>query len=77
MPLNEGIQLPVPPKKDVQVPEKIITGKNPEAAAARHNLATVLKRNADRGMFTINLSSGHERTLYAFLDPACPNCRLL
>ncbi|MES4063026.1 IncI1-type conjugal transfer protein TrbB, partial [Escherichia coli] len=27
--------------------------------------------------FTINLSSGHERTLYAFLDPACPNCRLL
>lgn len=28
-------------------------------------------------MFTINLSSGHERTLYAFLDPACPNCRLL
>ncbi|HGY6460035.1 TPA: DsbC family protein, partial [Escherichia coli] len=56
MPLNEGIQLPVPPKKDVQVPEKTITSKNPEAAAARHNLATVLKRNADRGMFTINLS---------------------
>ncbi|HFK1238605.1 TPA: IncI1-type conjugal transfer protein TrbB, partial [Escherichia coli] len=77
VPLNEGIQLPVPPKKNVQVPEKTITGKNPEAAAARHNLATVLKRNADRGMFTINLSSGHERTLYAFLDPACPNCRLL
>ncbi|EPJ1395334.1 IncI1-type conjugal transfer protein TrbB, partial [Escherichia coli] len=70
-------QLPVPPKKDVQVPEKTITSKNPEAAAARHNLATVLKRNADRGMFTINLSSGHERTLFAFLDPACPNCRLL
>lgn len=77
VPLNEGIQLPVPPKKDVQVPEKTITSKNPEAAAARHNLATVLKRNADRGMFTINLSSGHERTLFAFLDPACPNCRLL
>ena len=77
VPLNEGIQLPVPPKKNVQVPEKTITSKNPEAATARHNLATVLKRNADRGMFTINLSSGHERTLYAFLDPACPNCRLL
>ncbi|ECZ9484804.1 DsbC family protein, partial [Shigella sonnei] len=43
----------------------------------RRNLATVLKRNADRGMFTINLSTGHERTLYAFLDPACINCRLL
>lgn len=48
-----------------------------EAAAARKNLATVLKRNADRGMFTINLSSGRERTLYAFLDPRCPNCRAL
>ena len=48
VPLNEGIQLPVPPKKDVQVLEKTITSKNPEAAAARHNLATVLKRNADR-----------------------------
>ncbi|MCV5662832.1 thioredoxin domain-containing protein, partial [Escherichia coli] len=51
--------------------------KNPDAEAARHNLHTVLKRNADRGMFNINLSSGHDRTLYAFLAPACPNCRLL
>lgn len=48
-----------------------------QAAEARRNLATVLKRNADQGMFTINLSTGHERTLYAFLDPACINCRLL
>ncbi|HGB0710624.1 TPA: DsbC family protein [Salmonella enterica subsp. enterica serovar Typhimurium] len=51
--------------------------ENAEATAARKNLATVLKRNADRGMFTISLSSGHERTLYAFLDPRCPNCRAL
>ncbi|EDV0069649.1 thioredoxin fold domain-containing protein [Salmonella enterica subsp. enterica] len=51
--------------------------ENAEATAARKNLATVLKRNADRGMFTITLSSGHERTLYAFLDPRCPNCRAL
>ncbi|EDW8497502.1 DsbC family protein [Salmonella enterica subsp. enterica serovar Enteritidis] len=77
VPLKESIPLPVTPKKDVQVPEKTLTSKNPEAAAARHNLATVLKRNADRGMFTVNLSSGHERTLYAFLDPRCPNCRAL
>lgn len=76
-PLNESIPLPITPKKDVRVPEKTLTSKNQEAAAARHNLATVLKRNADRGMFTVNLSSGHERTLYAFLDPACPDCRLL
>lgn len=65
------------PRKKTSVPDKTLTSKNPEAAAARHNLAAVLKRNADRGMFTVNLSSGHERTLYAFLDPACPNCRLL
>lgn len=51
--------------------------ENAEATAARKNLATVLKRNADRGMFTITLSSGHKRTLYAFLDPRCPNCRAL
>ncbi|ECE6305567.1 DsbC family protein [Salmonella enterica subsp. salamae] len=51
--------------------------ETPEATKARQNLATVLKRNADRGMFTVNLSSGHERTLYAFLDPRCPNCRAL
>lgn len=47
------------------------------AAEARQNLASVLKRNAERGMFTIALSSGHKRTLHAFLDPQCPNCRLL
>ncbi|EIO2207909.1 thioredoxin fold domain-containing protein [Salmonella enterica] len=57
--------------------EKAEDVENAEAAAARKNLATVLKRNADRGMFTINLSSGRERTLYAFLDPRCPNCRAL
>ncbi|ELQ6863839.1 thioredoxin fold domain-containing protein, partial [Salmonella enterica] len=57
--------------------ENAENAESTEAAAARKNLATVLKRNADRGMFTINLSSGHERTLYAFLDPRCPNCRAL
>ncbi|ECC4750403.1 DsbC family protein [Salmonella enterica] len=57
--------------------ENVENAESAEAAAARKNLATVLKRNADRGMFTINLSSGRERTLYAFLDPRCPNCRAL
>lgn len=42
---------------------------------ARLQMADVLKRSADRGMFTIPLSSGHERTLYAFLDPTCAVCR--
>lgn len=57
--------------------ENTENAESAETVAARKNLATVLKRNADRGMFTINLSSGRERTLYAFLDPRCPNCRAL
>lgn len=64
-------------KKSTEVAKDVENVENAEASAARKNLATVLKRNADRGMFTITLSSGHERTLYAFLDPRCPNCRAL
>ena len=41
----------------------------------RLQMADVLKRNAARGMFTISLSEGHPRTLYAFLDPTCSVCR--
>ncbi len=41
----------------------------------RQQMADVLKRNAARGMFTISLSEGHPRTLYAFLDPTCSVCR--
>lgn len=63
--------------KSAENAENVENVENAEATAARKNLATVLKRNADRGMFTITLSSGHKRTLYAFLDPRCPNCRAL
>ena len=45
------------------------------AQPTRQAMADILKRNAERGMFTISLSSGHERTLYAFLDPTCAICR--
>jgi len=45
------------------------------ATSARQQMASILKRSADRGMFTISLSTGHERTLYAFLDPTCAVCR--
>lgn len=45
------------------------------AQPTRQLMADVLKRNADRGMFTISLSTGHARTLYAFLDPTCAVCR--
>lgn len=49
----------------------------PEAAAeARALLAERLKNGAAKQEFTIQLSSGHERSLYIFLDPECPNCRI-
>lgn len=49
----------------------------PEAAAeARAMLAERLKNGAAKQEFTIRLSSGHERSLYIFLDPECPNCRI-
>lgn len=38
-------------------------------------MVEILKRSTDRGLFTIQLSTGHERTLYAFLDPTCAVCR--
>jgi thiol-disulfide isomerase/thioredoxin len=50
---------------------------SPEAAAeARALLAERLKNGAAKQVFTIRLSSGHERSLYIFLDPECPNCRI-
>lgn len=53
----------------------VTTQTTSPAQPARQVMAEVLKRNADRGMFTIELSTGHERTLYAFLDPTCAVCR--
>ncbi|WP_272689659.1 thioredoxin fold domain-containing protein [Providencia sp. PROV033] len=50
---------------------------SPEAAAeARTLLAERLKNGATKQEFTIRLSSGHARSLYLFLDPECPNCRI-
>lgn len=46
------------------------------AAEARALLAERLKNGAAKQEFTIQLSSGHERSLYIFLDPECPNCRI-
>lgn len=47
-----------------------------EAAEARATLAERLRNGAAKQEFTIRLSSGHERSLYIFLDPECPNCRI-
>lgn len=43
--------------------------------SARQKMVGILKRSADRGLFTIPLSTGHERTLYTFLDPTCAVCK--
>lgn len=45
--------------------------------AAETQLAANLKKAASRSLFTVPLSSGHERTLYVFADPSCPNCQNL
>ena len=45
--------------------------------SVRATLPQKLKSAADRQLFTVNYSSGHDRTLYVFADPNCPNCRHL
>lgn len=47
-----------------------------DAAQARQLLASRLKNSAAKETFTVSLSSGHPRTLYMFIDPECPNCRI-
>lgn len=46
------------------------------AAEARALFAVRLQNGAAKQEFTVRLSTGHERSLYIFLDPECPNCRL-
>lgn len=45
--------------------------------AIRNTLPNKLQNAAQSGIFTIPYSSGHERTLYVFADPRCPNCQRL
>lgn len=67
--------MPVPQTQGTQVQNA--PSLSPEAAAeARALLAERLKNGAAKQEFTIRLSSGHERSLYIFLDPECPNCRI-
>lgn len=46
-------------------------------ASVRAELPDKLRKAADRKLFTIDYSTGHERTLYVFADPECPNCQRL
>lgn len=43
----------------------------------REGLPAKLQMAAERKLFTVDYSSGHERTLYVFADPECPNCQRL
>lgn len=51
----------------------------PASVASQETLSPHIMQNlqkaAGRGYFTVPLSSGHERTLYVFADPECPNCK--
>lgn len=74
-----ALQPPAPPVTPTSSPAAPVIHASPRVStqtAARLQMADVLKRNAARGMFTITLSSGHERTLFAFLDPTCGACRI-
>jgi len=46
-------------------------------ASVRGELAGKLRNAAGRGVFTVDYSTGHDRTLYVFADPQCPNCQRL
>lgn len=43
--------------------------------SVRAELPARLSKAASRGLFTVPLSSGHERTVYVFSDPNCPECQ--
>lgn len=43
--------------------------------SARATLPEKLHNAAERKLFTVDYSSGHDRTLYVFADPGCPNCQ--
>lgn len=43
----------------------------------RATLPQKLHNAAERKLFTVDYSIGHERTLYVFADPSCPNCQRL
>lgn len=72
--------LPISPATPVHTTTANITSPIPpilspeEVSEARKLLATRLQNGAARKEFTVTLSSGHPRTLFAFVDPECVNC---
>lgn len=65
-----GIARPAPPLVQNQGEWALPESKRDEVM---QNMA----KAADRKAFTVDYSEGHERTLYVFADPSCPNCQRL
>ncbi|ASL95925.1 hypothetical protein BVG94_24900 (plasmid) [Serratia marcescens] len=87
-PAQQVVPLTLPPhatkaeRPEVPVPVQQTRAPAPEdgwalPASVRSTLPQKLQSAADRQLFTVNYSSGHDRTLYVFADPNCPNCRHL
>ncbi|MEN4545935.1 thioredoxin fold domain-containing protein [Pantoea agglomerans] len=80
-----GIPLMQAPVQGTRTDSPAVTSEQPAAAApadgwslplnVRAELPARLSKAASRGLFTVPLSSGHERTVYVFSDPNCPECQ--
>lgn len=73
IPETPQIELPVavPPPAAALLAPAIKESSNNSLAIR----AASLKKAADSGRYTINLSSGRTRTIYVFSDPLCPHCQ--
>lgn len=80
-----GIPLMQAPVQGTRTDSPAVTSEQPPAVVSadgwslplsvRAELPPKLRNAASRGLFTVPLSSGHERTVYVFSDPNCPECQ--
>lgn len=80
-----GIPLMQAPVQGTRTDSPAVTLEQPPAVVSadgwslplsvRAELPPKLRNAASRGLFTVPLSSGHERTVYVFSDPNCPECQ--
>lgn len=78
--LKTSMSSPHKPAAIPAMPAREEASRPPVPVAQASDIRDVLARNlhnaAARQQFTVTLSTGHERTLYVFADPECPNCRI-
>lgn len=80
-----GTPLMPAPVQGTRTDSPAVTSEQPPAVVSadgwslplsvRAELPPRLRNAASRGLFTVPLSSGHERTVYVFSDPNCPECQ--